>query len=237
MGENLSMNSKKLNAVLNKNVMNFKLLSKKLKVLSKSKNPRFSDSLSKCLKTNKTSKEDLLRKKKTTPDATVNALLNLCKPPWILNPKLVLRPSAPKRSSKVTSMTLKSNSAMPTAMPLMLKNKSSFSNLKLKTLSPNSMMLNVNPKMLSNKWLLLNAVLTFCPVKLKNSVTVLNKLNAAVNSLKPNLTNLTNAPTFFTPKTPLLLTKSANSKPNFNKLKERLKNLSLNAATPKKKLR
>merc|ERR1712066_1185962 len=195
--------------------------------------------MGKCLKTNKTSKEDLPRKKKklTTPDATVNVLLNPCKPPWTLNPKLALKPSALKRSSKVTSTTLKSNLAMLTAMLLMLQNKSRSSNLKSKTLSPSSMMLNVNLKTLLNKWLLSNAALTSCPVKSKNSVTVLNKLNVAVNSLKLNSTNLTNAPTSFTPKTPLLSTKSANSKPNFNKLKEKLKNLSLNAATPKRKLR
>merc|ERR1711941_193642 len=99
------------------------------------------------------------------------------------------------------------------------------------------MMPNANPKMLLNKWLLSNAAPTSCPVKLKSSATVLNKLNAAVNSLKPNSTNPTNVPTFFTPKTLLLSIKSANSKLNSNKLKEKSKNLSLNAATPKRKLR
>merc|ERR1711879_834709 len=236
---NLFMNLKKLNVVLNKNVMNFKPLLKRLKVPLKSKNPRFLDSPSKCLKINKTLKEEWPRKKKklTTPDATVNALSNPCKPLWILNPKLAPKPSAPKRSLKVTSMISKSNLAMLTAMPLMLKNKSKFFNLRLRMLLPNTMMPNANPKMLLNKWLLSNAAPTSCPVKSKNSATVLNKLNAAVNSLKPNSTNPTNVPTFFTPKTLLLSIKSANSKPNFNKLKEKLKNLSLNAATPKRKLR
>merc|ERR1711941_156629 len=110
---NLFMNLKKLNVVLNKNVMNFKPLLKKLKVPLKSKNPRFLDSPSKCLKTNKTLKEEWPRKKKKliTPDATVNALSNPCKPLWILNPKLALKLSAQKRSSKATSTTLKFNLA------------------------------------------------------------------------------------------------------------------------------
>merc|ERR1712066_450126 len=230
---------KKPNVLSNKNATNFKRLLKKLKAPSKSKNLRFSDSRSKCLRTNKTSKEDLLKKKKksTTPDATVNVLLNLCKLLWTLNLKLALKLSALKRSLKVTSTILKFNSAMLTAMLPTHKNKSNFFRVKSKILLLNSMMPNAAVKMSSNKWLSLNAVPTFWLVKSKNSATVLNKLNAAVNSLKPNSTNLMNAPTFSTHKTPLLSIKSANLKQNSNKFKVKLKNLSLNAATPKKKLR
>merc|ERR1712066_307103 len=86
---NPSTSWKKPNDLWNKSETNFKLLLKKPKVPSKSKKLKFSDSPSKCPRTNRTSNDDWLRKKKrsTPPDETVSELLNPCKLPWTLNPK------------------------------------------------------------------------------------------------------------------------------------------------------
>jgi hypothetical protein len=72
-------------------------------------------------------------------------------------------------------------------------------------------------------------------VKSNNSETLLNKLNEAENSLKPNSTSPTSDLTFFTLKIPLSSTRSENLKLNFNKLRVKLKNPSLNAETLKKR--
>merc|ERR1711978_445611 len=103
--------------------------------------------------------------------------------------------------------------------------------------SPNTTKLNDETKTSANRWLSLNDDLTSSPVKLKNSETPLNKPNEAENSLKPNSTSPTNDPTFFTPKTPPSSTKNENLKLNFNKLKVKLKNPSLNAETLKRRPR
>merc|ERR1712217_305996 len=60
--------------------------------------------------------------------------------------------------------------------------------------------------------------------------------NEAENSLKPNSTSPTSDPTFSTPRTPLSSTRNENSKLNFNKLKVKLKNPSLNAERLKKNM-
>merc|ERR1712066_898027 len=102
----------------------------------------------KCLKTNKIWSADMLKKKKKLiiPDVMVHVPLNPCKLLWIQNPKLVLKPSVLKRSLKVTSTTLKFNSATPIALLLKLKNKLKYFKLKLKMVFKNSMKLNAAPK-------------------------------------------------------------------------------------------
>merc|ERR1712066_376487 len=96
---------------------------------------------------------------------------------------------------------------------------------------------NDEPKTLKNRWPSLNDDPTCSPVKSKNSETPLNKPNEAENSLKPNSTSPTNDPTFFTPRTLLSLTKNESSKLNFNKLRVKSKNPSLNAETLKRRPR
>merc|ERR1712127_508912 len=114
--ENLSTSSKKPSEVWNKSETNFKLLSKKPKALLRSKRLRSFDSPLRCPKTNRTLNDESLRKKKKsiTPDETANELSSPCKLVWIPNPNLELKPFELKRSSKVTSTTLKSNSDTPT---------------------------------------------------------------------------------------------------------------------------
>merc|ERR1712130_141957 len=236
---NPSTNSKKPNEPWNRNETNFKLLSKKLKPPLKPKKLRFFDSPSKCLNPNKTSNDDWPKKKKKSipPDETVNELSNPCRPVWTLNPNPELKPFDRRRSSKATSTISKSNSAMPTDKPTKPPNKLRCSRAPSKTTSPNTTKLNDETKTLVNRWPLLNDDLTSSPVKSKNSETPLNKLNEAENSLKPNSTSPTNDPTSFTPRTPLLSIKSENSKLNFNKLRVKLKNPSLNAETLKRRPR
>merc|ERR1712173_89001 len=89
----------------------------------------------------------------------------------------------------------------------------------------------------ANRWPSSNDDLTSSPAKSKNSETPSNKPNEAENSLKPNSTSPTSDPTSFTLRTPLSSTRNENSKLNFNKLKVKLKNLSLNAETPKRRPR
>merc|ERR1711879_551633 len=89
----------------------------------------------------------------------------------------------------------------------------------------------------ANRWPSSNDDLTSSPVKSKNSEMPSNKPNEAENSLKPNSTNPTSDQTFFTPRTPLLSTRNENWRLNFNKLRVKLKNPSLNAETPKKRPR
>merc|ERR1712050_282243 len=119
---------KKPNDLWNKNETNSRPLLKKLKAPSKSKKLKFSDSPSKCPRTNKTLSDESPRKKKksTPPDETVSELLNPCKLPWILNPKPEPKLFDRRRSWKATSTTWKSNSDMPTDKPLMPANKSKF---------------------------------------------------------------------------------------------------------------
>merc|ERR1712087_1103300 len=150
---------------------------------------------------------------------------------------LELKPFDRRRSSKVTSMISKSNSAMPTDRPTKPPNKLRCSRVPSKTTSPNTTKLNDETKILVNRWPLLNDDLTFSPVKSKNSETPLNKPNEAENSLRPNSTSPTNDPTFFTPRTPLSSTRNENSKLNFNKLRVKSKNPSLNAETLKRRPR
>merc|ERR1712223_593146 len=87
--ENPFTSSKKPNDPWNRNETSFKLLLKKPKAPSKSKKLKFSDSPSKCPRTNRTLNDDWLKKKKRSPppDETVSELLNPCKPPWTPNPK------------------------------------------------------------------------------------------------------------------------------------------------------
>merc|ERR1712066_523367 len=101
---------------MGKNETSFRPLLKKLKAPSKSKKLKFSDSPSKCLRTNKTLNDESLRKKKksTPPDETVSELSNPCKLPWTLNPKPEPKLFDRRRSSKVTLTTWKSNSDTPT---------------------------------------------------------------------------------------------------------------------------
>merc|ERR1712066_455073 len=114
---------------MGKNETSFRPLLKKLKAPSKSKKLRFSDSPSKCLRTNKTSSDESLRKKKksTPPDETVSELSNPCKLPWTLNPKPEPKLFDRRRSSKVTLTTWKSNSDTPTDKLLMPARMSRFS--------------------------------------------------------------------------------------------------------------
>merc|ERR1711972_198829 len=225
---------KKPNEPWNKNETNFRPLLKRLKLLSKLKKPRFFDSPLKCLNPNKTLNDDWLRKKKRsiTPDETVNELLNPCRPVWTLNPNPEPKPSDRRRSSKVTSTTWKSNSVMPTDKPTKLPNKPRCSKALSRTTSPNTTKLNDETKTSANRWPSLNDDPTSSPVKSKNSETPSNKPNEAENSLKPNSTSPTSDPTFFTLRTPLSSTKNENSKLNFNKLRVKSKNPSLNAETP-----
>merc|ERR1712066_193085 len=125
---NPSTSWKKPNDLWNKSETNFKLLLKKPKVPSKSKKLKFSDSPSKCPRTNRTSNDDWLRKKKrsTPPDETVSELLNPCKLPWTLNPKPEPKLFDRRRSWKATSTTWKSNSDMPTDKQLMPARTSKF---------------------------------------------------------------------------------------------------------------
>merc|ERR1711972_295300 len=239
MGANPSTNSKKPNEPWNKNETNFKLLSKKLKPLLKPKKPKFFDSPLKCLNPNKTLNDDWLKKKKKsiTPDETVNELLNPCRPVWTLNPNLEPKLSDRRRSSKVTSTTWKSNSAMPTDKPTKLLNKPRCSKALSRTTSPNTTKLNDETKTSANRWPSLNDDPTFSPVKSKNSETPSSKPNEVENSLKPNSTSPTSDPTFFTPRTPLSSTRNESSKLNFNKLRVKSKNPSLNAETLKRRPR
>merc|ERR1712157_374652 len=153
--------------------------------MGKLKKLRFFDSPSRCLKTNKTSNDDWLRKKKksTTPDETVNELSNPCRPPWPPNPNPEPKPSDRRRSSRVTSTTWKSNSDTPTDKPTKPQNRPNFSKAQSKTTSPNTTRLNDETKTLANRWPLLNDDLTFLLVKSKSSETLLNKLNEAENWL------------------------------------------------------
>merc|ERR1711879_522397 len=124
----MGTNSKKPNDHWNKNETNSKQLLKKLKAPSKSKKLKFSDLPSKCLRTNKTSNDESLRKKKklTPPDETVSELLNPCKLPWTLNPNPEPKLFDRRRSLKVTSTTSKFNSDMPTDEPPMPVRASKF---------------------------------------------------------------------------------------------------------------
>merc|ERR1712173_28125 len=230
---------KKPNDPWNRNETNFKPLSKRLKLPSKPKKPRFFDLPSKCPNPNRTLNDDWLRKKKKsiTPDETVSELLNPCKPVWTLNPNPELKLFDRRRSSKVTSTIWKSNSDMLTDKPTKLPNKLKCSKALSKTTSPNTTKLNDETKTLENKWPLLNDDPTFSLVKSKNSETPSNKPNEAENLLKPNSTSPTNDPTFTIPKTLLSSTKNENLKLNFNKLRVKSKNPSLNAETLKRKLK
>merc|ERR1712066_725590 len=125
----------------------------------------------------------------------------------------------------------------PTDKPTKLPNKPRCSKVLSKTTSPNTTKLNDETKTSANKWLSSNDDPTFSLVKSKNSETPLNKPNEAENSLKPNSTSPTNDPTFFTPRTLLSLTKNESSKLNFNKLRVKSKNPSLNAETLKRRPR
>merc|ERR1711879_213676 len=118
-----STNLKKLNVLSSKNVTNFKLLLKKLKLLLRLRNPNVSDLRLKWFKTSKILNAVVLRKKKrlTTPDVMDNVLWNPCKPHLILNLNHVLKPFA-KRSLKVTLTISKFNSVMPTDLLLKHKN-------------------------------------------------------------------------------------------------------------------
>merc|ERR1712110_75337 len=89
----------------------------------------------------------------------------------------------------------------------------------------------------ANKWLSLNAEPTFSLVKSKNSVMLLNKLNAAVNLPRLNLMNPTNVQTSSTLKTQLLSTKNVRLKQNFNKPNPKSKSPFLKDVTLKKKPR
>merc|ERR1712127_269736 len=160
--------------------------------------------MGKFLSLNKTSKDDLLKRKKKsiTPDETVNEPSSPCRPVWTLNPRLEPKPSEPRRSSKVTSTTSKFNSDTPTDRPTKPLNKLRCSNLRLKITSPNSTKLNDEAKICVNRWLLLIDDLTSLLVKSKSSEALLNKPNEAESLLKPNSTSPTNDPTCNTPRTP-----------------------------------
>merc|ERR1712066_719479 len=126
--ENPSTNSKKPNDPWSKNETNYRPLLKKLKAPSKLKKLKFSDSPSKCLRTNKILSDESPRKKRksTPPDETVSELLNPCKLLWILNLKPEPKPFDRRRSLKVTSTTWKFNSVMPIDRPLMPARTSKF---------------------------------------------------------------------------------------------------------------
>merc|ERR1712157_143309 len=224
--ENLSTSSKKPSELLSKNETNFRPLLKRLKPPSKPKKPRFSDSPSRCLNLNKTSNDDLPRRKKksTTPDETVNELLSPCRPLWTLNPNPEPKLSDRRRSSKATSTIWKSNSDTPTDKPTKPPNKPNFFNLRSKITSPNTTRLSDETKILVNRWPLSNDDPTSSPVKSKSSETPLNKLNEAENWLRPNSTSPTNDPTCSSPR-------SENWRPNSNKPRVKLKSASLNAET------
>merc|ERR1712241_1170685 len=145
------------------------------------------------------------------------------------------KPFDRRRSSKVTSTTWKSNSAMPTDKPTKLPNKPRCSKALSRTTSPNTTKLNDETRTSANRWPSSNDDPTSSPEKSKNSETPLNKPNEAENSLKPNSTSPTSDPTFFTPRTPLLSTKNENWKPNSNKPRVKSKNPSPNAETLKTK--
>merc|ERR1712048_258046 len=196
-------------------------------LLLKPKNPRSSDCKSRWLKTNKTSNDDWLKRKKksTTPDETVNELSNPCRPPWTPNPNPEPKLSDKRRSSKATSTTWKSNSDTPTDKPPTLPNKSRSSNLSSRTTSPNSTMLNDDAKTPLNRWLSSNDDPTCSPAKSKNSETVLNKPNEAENWLRPSSTSPTSDPTCSTPRTPLSSTRSENWRLSFSKPRTKLRNL------------
>merc|ERR1712178_441153 len=166
-----------------------------------------------------------------------NELLNPCRPVWTLNPKPEPKPFDRRRSSKVTSTTWKSNSAMPTDKPTKLPNKPRCSKALSRITSPNTTKLNDETKTSANRWPSLNDDPTSSLVKSKNSETPSNKPNEAENSLKPNSTSLTSDPTFSTPRTPLLSTRNENLRLNFNKLKVKLKNPSLNPGPLKRRPR
>merc|ERR1712157_266964 len=193
-------------------------LLKKLKAPSKLKKLRFFDSPSRCLRTNKTSNDDWLKRKKksTTPDETVNELSNLCRPPWTLNPN-----PEPTPSDKLP-------------MP---PNRSRSFNLSSRTTLPNSMMQNDDAKTPLSRWLSSNDDPTCSLVKSKNSETLLNKLNEAENWLRPSSTSPTNDPTCSILKTLLLSTRNENWRLNSNKLKVKSKRPFLNAETLKRKPR
>merc|ERR1712241_255164 len=145
------------------------------------------------------------------------------------------KPFDRRRSSKVTSTTWKSNSAMPTDKPTKLPNKPRCSKALSRTTSPNTTKLNDETKTSVNKWPSSNDDPTSSPEKSKNSETPSIMPNEAENSLKPNSTSPTSDPTFFTPRIPLLSTRSENLKLNFNKLRVKSKNPSLNAETLKRR--
>merc|ERR1712066_20362 len=155
---NPSTNLKRPNDPWNRNETNFKPLLKRLKLPSKPKKPRFFDSPSKCLSPNKTLNDDWLKKKKKsiTLDETVSELLNPCRPVWILNPNLEPKPFDRRRSSKVTSTTWKSNSAMPPDKPTKLPNKPRCSKAPSRITSPNTTKLNDETKTSANRWPSLN---------------------------------------------------------------------------------
>merc|ERR1712050_36340 len=167
----------------------------------------------------------------------VSELLNPCRPVWTLNPNPEPKLSDRRRSSKATSTIWKSNSAMPTDRPTKPLNKLRCSRVPSKTTSPNTTKLNDETKTSANRWLSSNDDPTSSLVKSKNSETPWNKPNEAENSLKLNSTSPTSDPTSSTLRTPLLSTKNENLKLNFNKLKVKLKNPSLNAETLKRRPR
>merc|ERR1712110_185418 len=127
--ENLSTSSKKLSDLLNKSETSSKLHLRKPKARSKSKKLKYFDLPSKCPRTNRTSSDESLRKKRksTTPDETVSELSNPCRPAWTLSLNPELKPFDRRRSSKATLTTLKSNSDMPTDKLLMPARTSKFS--------------------------------------------------------------------------------------------------------------
>merc|ERR1711997_1140596 len=73
--------------------------------------------------------------------------------------------------------------------------------------------------------------------KKKKSITPDETVSELLNPCRPNSTSPTNDPTFFTPRTLLLSTKSENWRPNFNKPRVKSKNPSPNAETLKTKPR
>merc|ERR1712178_526004 len=129
------------------------------------------------------------------------------------------------------------NSAMPTDKPTKLPNKPRCSKALSRITSQNTTKLNDETKTSANRWPSLNDDPTSSPVKSKNSEAPSNKPNEAENSLKPNSTSPTSDPTFSTPKTPLSSTKNENLKLNFNKLRVKLKNPSLNPGPLKRRPR
>merc|ERR1711990_618209 len=173
---------------------NSKLPSKKPKLLSNPRKPRFFASKSKSLNPNKTLSDVLLRrtKKSTTLDAMDNVPSNPCKPLLTLKSAPVVKPSESRRRWNLTSTTSKSNSATPTDNAPKPRRPLSLSKDKTRISKSPSTTHNAPVKILLNKLLLLTDAPTCSNPNWKKCAQLSNKPSVAANWPSPSFLRLTN---------------------------------------------